>query len=261
MAAQQQYREHNLRLARSLGRSHRSFEASEFEKAQRSEKSGRNARASSLARGEQHPAQLDDLYKDFDSIYKSLCEHRPKIDSTEKQGQGLGAEWSAAAAFETVALAESLADVEEALRRAASLQVCQDNEPLALGSSGHQLVLAGRPASEAASERTAAGAPDGLQRADSRNTNQSSLLNGGPALVEEMTLSDLEEEICSTLMAAKDDERQRRYAEQERAMLSNELLEHLACGRRSRAPLPAQLFGGKRLQVASHFGAQFYDIS
>lgn len=153
--------------------------------------------------------QEDDIYKDFDSIYNSMSRQPARLNSEPGQPRSEAAsDWSQSAAFETGLLAKSLADVEEALRRASSssngrppgwspAEPSPSADPRPLCSRSLQLPAAGLQRqtsspmwSTAASEQT---------RADSRNTNQSYQI--GPALVEEMTLSDLEEEISSSLMA------------------------------------------------------------
>jgi len=178
--------------------------------------------------------QLDDIYSDFEATYRALSERRPSGGGGGRPAlwpSGAGGpqscQWSSEAASASEALAESMARVDQALKRAASVQ----ESPAAELDSWQQTD----------SEQST--------RAHSRDTNtQSSVATTGqgPALVEEMTLSDLEEEICSSLMAAKDDQRQRRFARQQhqRALLgspSSEQLQRLALGRRSREPLPAHL--------------------
>lgn len=210
----EQYRRHNLRLAQSLGR-----------------------RAKLGPAEAAHTRQVieswqEDLYTDFERLYTSLCAQRapepppPSLTLSPAPPNGYSAEQ---VSFETRALAESLADVEEALRKVAG------------GGGGTRAGAPSPSPSIAGSERTLA---------DSRNTSHSLVTNGGPALVEEMTLSDLEDEICSTLMAARDAERQRRYQEMLKlsapspdgqARLLQQAGQHLLNGRRSRQPLSSGL--------------------
>ena len=242
--ARQAFREHNLRLARSLGRNYKTSS----ERGDELAPSWRPpVRASSIDRRRQlDEPQLEEIYQDFDSIYAALCAHQPREPARgQAEGSAGAGWWSLAAANETAALAHSMAGVEEALKQA-----------VAPG--------AGQP------QRLTLSPTCSLQRADSCTTNQSSLVNGptgsgGPALVEEMTLSDLEDEICSTLMAAKDEERRRRFAadqqqqqqQQGQLLVSGQLAEQLVCGRRSRAPLPAHLFAPQRLGATSSTLGQY----
>lgn len=104
------------------------------------------------------------------------------------------------AIFETESLIRSLAEVEQAHR----MQVNQQSpnflsssqiSPTESSTYGRMRIQPSPLPSIAASEQT---------RASSRNTNQSYVSQLGPALVEEMTLSDLEDEISSSLMASKE---------------------------------------------------------
>lgn len=183
-----QYREHNLRLARSLGRN---TSTSTFGSSQLASQSRQTAaRSSSLCRDLVDCCQ-DDLYKEFDQIYTSLCsERRPKASQVRVTAPPTTSVWAPEAAYETRALRESLLGVENALRGSKQMTT----------TSNHTIEDAslGNPPSPTTSATT-----NTTNRADSRNTNQS-IRELGPALVEEMTLSDLEDEICSTLMAAKE---------------------------------------------------------
>lgn len=250
--AQEQYRQHNLRLAQSLER--RSAAAS-----QQPAPAGANSMPRSNNTRRLIESWQDDLYRDFDSLYTTLCSQSrlaPAPPPLAKAGPAGQLSWSNEASFETRALADSLADVEEALRRAAA------------GSAELALV----------SPSSSLGASEQATRADSRNTNQSLPTDGGPALVEEMTLSDLEDEICSSLMATKDAERQRRYqklleavatspppAAQSRAppssgqqsyltQLVRQAGDQLLNGRRSRQPISSGLAAALLLQAADSEG-------
>lgn len=167
----------------------------------------------------------DDLYRDFDNVYSTLCR------SNGPANMALGSPppppgWSSEATFETRALADSLVNVENALRQATNTPSNQTNNELV----------------ERISQLTTP------TRADSQNTNQSLATSNGPALVEEMTLSDLEDEICSALMANKDAERQKRFQKKINSMSmapSSDILhqagEQLLNGRRSRQPIATGL--------------------
>lgn len=218
---------------------------------------------------------FEDLYKDFDSVYESLCHTATNSQNTpsdsiyggsstsgkQQTSDNLNSKMalSKGATFETEALAKSLIEVEEALKRVttrSSVEV-DDNSPTSsilapevepqltqipssqvspiygkpvLTSSKNQQQLNNhltQPSlspmlSTATSEQT---------RADSRNTNQS--YQNGPALVEEMTLSDLEDEISLSLMDTKAENQSRQYfSDGEQLMLRT---------RRSRNPLPTSL--------------------
>jgi len=198
----------------------------------------------------------EDLYKDFESVYESMCERASGHgDNNRSDGDNNNNKWNERNKNNTTnpvdresrLMAESMADVEEALERisTADLEQTDGNSPYLtisekVGSNqvspctssvyGERLALAGQhlevPSpmlSVAASEQT---------RADSRNTNQSFQM--GPALVEEMTLSDLEDEISSSLMASRESDSFRRkyFCETESQMLKMS---------RNRQPLPVSL--------------------
>lgn len=202
-----QFREHNLRLARSLGRAASNNRNSS--PADSGDKLKPPARSSSLARTLIESWQ-EDLYRDFDTVYRSLCEeHSAGLRPTATPAPGSDI-WSREVQLEAAGLRESLSGVEAALRRASGTALSPQLAPSPM-------------LSVTTSEQT---------RADSRNTNQSLQ---GPALVEEMTLSDLEEEICSTLMAAKESDRQKKYFSAANGLALEG--ERLARGR-SRQPLP-----------------------
>lgn len=138
----------------------------------------------------------EDIYKDFESIYESMRETQSTVWTQQKlqQQQAQDHFWTLDA------------DVDAAVNRAraasASLQAAQrqaQQQQLQLPTHAHTHYSSSASpvawsASSAPSEQTT--------RADSRNTNQSYQM--GPALVEEMTLSDLEDEISSSLMATRE---------------------------------------------------------
>lgn len=215
---------------------------------------------------------FEDLYKDFDSVYESMCHTATNSQNTPNESiyggsstggkqtnnnQNVNLNWSKGALFETEALAKSLVEVEEALKRATS-SVGDNISPtssILAPEAGAQLTqipssqvspIYGKPVlsknqqqqqqlhlnhlpqpslspmlSTATSEQT---------RADSRNTNQS--YQNGPALVEEMTLSDLEDEISLSLMDTKESQSRKYFSDGEQLTLRT---------RRSRNPLPASV--------------------
>ena len=243
--AQRRFREHNLLLARSLGRHQTSNSISfEFQQRQRQQQqqdhrqdhhAQRNgtepARSNSLQRNSSSSAPRasnwqEDLYRDFESVYRSLCEQLP-AGARERQQQvaeGDPVGWSAVASREAERLDRSLAGLSEAAERHWPAHRPDGN-------------LLEPPAGATRQQQVSPAATSELTRADSRNTNQSLQTSAGPALVEEMTLSDLEEEICSTLMAAREAARQNKLA----ALTCEQLVR----GRRSRQPLPANLISSR----------------
>lgn len=166
----------------------------------------------------------------------------------------------ASAAFE--ALAKSLSDVEEALKQIAlgETSPSQPSEsPIYAPSSTYGKLTANsatptklnsgsqnlfRPQPPPSPMNLSIATSTTTTRADSRNTNQSYDRNAGPALVEEMTLSDLEDELSSSLMLAKENHLKYKklfYQDQELNRNRNQGLESLLRSGRSRQPLPAAL--------------------
>lgn len=120
-------------------------------------------------------------------------------------------------ALETEALARSIADVERALRLTSVEEQGEAQQQLSPSASSTYGKLMAFPATPSTpqqqlamgQQRLLGGSPlassldvGDQTRADSRNTNQS--FQNGPALVDEMTLSDLEDEISSSLMATRE---------------------------------------------------------
>lgn len=185
----------------------------------------------------------EDPYKDFETIYNSMSkQHQPVQSNSEsskrrQQFAGQVGGWSQSATFETGLLAKSLADVEEALRRAngcpqtnwSPTYLCPTEAGSSTNSSRNLQIPTANLQRQTSSPMWSTGASE-QTRADSRNTNQS--YQNGPALVEEMTLSDLEDEISSSLMAGGC--KQNNYYSQ--------VGEQLFKARRSRQPVPASLF-------------------
>lgn len=108
----------------------------------------------------------DDLYGDFDALYRSMCtDDRERFAHPEK-------------------------DIDRTMRLLVESRVPGPLSPNDFMSAELDPSLTGWP-------------DVGDQaRAESRDTYQS--LQNGPALVEETTLTDLEDEISSTLMATKE---------------------------------------------------------
>lgn len=143
----------------------------------------------------------------------------PPRNSNKCNGNQLEGSLFANPAFE--ALAQSLSDVEEALKQIAISE--QQQQQVNQSSPNSLLLVNGLPAAETqrasltsysklstltnANNQLAPGSPTNVSiatsvntnRADSRNTNLSYDRSNGPALVEEMSLSDLEEELSSNL--------------------------------------------------------------
>ena len=213
-------------MARSLGRTAAGSGAQESQ----------SRRSSSLQRQQQNNAvgtcaEEEDVYKDFDRVYSSLRRKRPAPICGEQPALSLGG-WSCEAARENEALADSLAGVELALRRATLGAAPPPPPPPPVPQL---LVQSPGADSLATSEQT-------NTRPDSRNTNLSLV---GPALVEEMTLSDLEDEIRFSLAAAKESERRKRLegGGGGGAPVCQRQVEQLVRGCRSRMPLPAAISG------------------
>lgn len=190
----------------------------------------------------------NDVYRDFESIYESMRLHRPQIQQQQQNFSGTKL-LNQAAVFETEQLARSLADVEEALQRARSPS--QQPSPSASSIQGGKLISVSSSRAQSVSHSV----PNGLTgqaeqqapspvlsidtaselttRADSRNTSQSYQM--GPALVEEMTLSDLEDEISLSLMETSQRNRHRKLAAYQKEG------QYLLRATRSRNPLPASV--------------------
>lgn len=150
-----------------------------------------------------------DLYRDFDSIYTSM-----RYDNCTRPGQRQPID-QVSVALETEALSRSLADVE---RTFDNLAWSRQISPTASSTYGKLTAVSATPCTpqhqlfaENRSSNFSGFSTSPLQsiagtseqtRADSRNTNQS--FQNGPALVEEMTLSDLEDEISSSLIATRE---------------------------------------------------------
>lgn len=253
---EQQYRDHNLRLARSLGReTPRSYGGTRTpvddygQPLVRSNTSsqGFHTTGDFYGAGDGQKSAVDDVYKDFDSIYDTMCRQKPRIGSQspvrclsnsrrDASSSLYTNELAKSAALEQELLAKSLSDVEVALRRATcSPQLAGDNDESLLSPIGDVSLAYGklisgtqRPQGKIYGNNltitstndndnyNGSGSGNGnhvlrlpspvasqaTTRADSCNTNQSFPV--GPALVEEMTLSDLEDEICSSIMAVRE---------------------------------------------------------
>lgn len=214
---------------------------------------------------------FEDLCKDFDSVYESMCHTGASSQATPNEslyGEGSNtsnqqASWSKGATFETKALSESL---EEALKEVRSTMEPDSPTSSILAETGAQITQTPSQVSPVCSSKLSVAlneqqhlnnlpqpslspmlstATSEQTRADSRNTNQS--YQNGPALVEEMTLSDLEDEISSSLMVAKESSSQSRqyFSDGEQLMLRT---------RRSRNPLPSSLSrnSNNTLTVSQH---------
>lgn len=229
---------------------------------------------------------FEDLYKDFDSVYESMCQTATNSQNTPNESIYGGSSstsggrqqhdnrsdnaignWSKGAIFETETLAKSLVEVEEALKKAtttsennnnsnsptSSILVAEVEPQLTQIPSSQVSPIYGKPVSTLMNNKNQQAqqqqqstqlihlpqpslspmlstATSEQTRADSRNTNQS--YQNGPALVEEMTLSDLEDEISLSLMDTKENQSRQYFSDGEQLMLRT---------RRSRNPLPTSL--------------------
>lgn len=143
----------------------------------------------------------DDAFRDFDSVYKSMV-----VGERAESVSGV------------LGVARDNLDSLSSLQMSPPADDSTYGKLAANGSSPMcDLQVSPSVSLAASSEQT---------RADSRNTN-------GPALVEEMTLSDLEEEISSSLFAAKEASARASY-------LSDSDRQSIRA-RRSRQPLPLSL--------------------
>lgn len=132
----------------------------------------------------------------FDSKLATIDDKDPRQHTSKRFDSAI---------FDTESLIKSLDDVEQSHKQHLTPNTFNVNQVSPAESSTYGKVnalsigcLRSQPSpfpSIAASEQT---------RASSRNTNQSYVSQMGPALVEEMTLSDLEDEISSSLMASKE---------------------------------------------------------
>lgn len=205
-------------------------------------KSQTSESGSSIWRNE---ASSDDLYRDFNNIYETLkrseLERWPLPVHGESQ-QTLNANvnnpnrasWSQRALLETEALDKSLLDVEEALKKVVGPHLTSMQHNADDFRDTNRLVVS-QPQVPPGSPMNLSVATSEQTRTDSRNTNQS--YQNGPALVEEMTLSDLEDEISYSLMATKASSsnwNKYNYTQPDDR-------DFLLKGRRSRAPLPGSL--------------------
>lgn len=249
---------------------------------------------------------FEDLYKDFDSVYESMCQTATNSQNTpnesiyggsstsgghnrqqqQNSNQAIGnSNWSKGVIFETETLAKSLIEVEEALKRAttssaennvnsptSSILVPEVEPQLTQIPSSQVSPIYGKPVLSPISNKNKqqqqqlsapvlnhlpqpslspmlSTATSEQTRADSRNTNQS--YQNGPALVEEMTLSDLEDEISLSLMDTKENQSRQYFSDGEQLMLRT---------RRSRNPLPTSLSRHLSNQnnpnASNHFEAQ-----
>lgn len=189
-----------------------------------------------------------DIYSDFDSIYESMRRHKPAPRPAPVSQLN-----DRATAFETEQLAKSLAQVEEALQRArsptdaataaAAAAIPSPSTSSTYGklvsvSSSRNGLISNQMCSPPLSIDTAS---ELTTRADSRNTNHSFQM--GPALVEEMTLSDLEDEISLSLMETSQRNKSRAAAAAANRLgpYSQRDSQYLLRTSRNRQPLPASL--------------------
>lgn len=221
-----QFHEHNLRLARSMNRS-----AAVTNGDGNCISANGNGRSKSEARRSYEGSSWqEDIYKDFENIYTSMVRDNNNLPSSRQHYD------ATSAPRRTISLAcprynpsgynnnnnntvnhrdvpsirvdECIADVETALKRVALEAVAMESSLGIQQQHPNQqqvslLISPGQRSEQVSPSSLSVGDASEAQttRADSRETNQSYQL--GPALVEEMTLSDLEEEISSTLMATK----------------------------------------------------------
>lgn len=191
-----------------------------------------------------HSKSEEDIYKDFENIYLALvhepvynAQRAPTNAQQNKPNQTSNRSTTKSPQMPvTIRVDECVSDVERALRRVALEAAAIEMVPNAQEQQVHLLTPGQRrPLSPAVSMGDTS---EQTTRADSRETIQSYLL--GPALVEEMTLSDLEDEICSTLMAAKSSCRSQAQKNDRTAMQNGASLYSIRVPR-SRNPLPASL--------------------
>lgn len=172
----------------------------------------------------------EDFYRDFDELYKSMCLHNVNDNQNKDSTRRLN----------------SINDNQEQLSRPKEHNSDNENHPSRLNQHQHNLLFPNlssspmmprSPSDFGLLQSSSIVSPVGLAmqqqqnylhtpicshgnslhegtlspggRADSRDTYQS-LRDPGPALVEEMTLTDLEDEISFTLMASR--EMQRNYS-------------------------------------------------
>lgn len=166
-----------------------------------------------------------EIFDDFESIYESMQNFnrlsRPKLSNTSinalNQLQDYDNNKMRQVEIETESLNRSLIEVEDTYRRAILTQ-----SPSELQESILSYRTSPMPSLNS-----------DITRPDSRNTNQS-FLNSGPALVEEMTLSDLEDEISYAIMSKSNnsnDPSRLRFADGEQMLRAM----------RSRMPIPLSI--------------------
>lgn len=214
------------------------------------------ARSSSPTRAREHPRALvndqkqklidswnDDIFKDFDIIYESM--KNLKISGTNSAHKfPYGSQTTPrnmtmlrdTLELETDSLNRSLGEVEESYKRAVLTQSPSDLPESMLSARTSPIA--------------SIGAYSELTRADSQNTNQSFQV-GGPALIEEMTLSDLEDEISSAIMSGPSKSSSDAFGinVEQNALLFAEG-EQMLRSMRNRAPIPASI---SRLYLSKTF--------
>lgn len=139
----------------------------------------------------------DDLYRDFESIYASMCtrhDSNPTLTQVDLWKRQLD---QISVALEAAEAQARLDETAPAVADAADDTFCFSRQ-LSPGASSTYGKLTVTPCTPQ-QPLVDFGEPS---RADSCNTNQS--FQNGPALVDEMTLSDLEDEISSSLMATRE---------------------------------------------------------